>query len=237
MEGDYRTQTAASDRRWRFGSCRARRRADRIPPQPSLPTDGSSCRARVQPLCHGGIGRPSPRRGTARGNIGRTVRLDRGRSGTRGARRRGRWRRPRRRAARAPPPGAAAYHRPRPHRTRRPGGGLRRHDPARAKHALGGGRAAPCGPRRHLRDAVRRRRRAPAARRHRHGQAGGRRTQRFVRHRPRLHLSRGRRDRRRAWHRQSRILRPPGPAGHRRAQRPHSGWLRVPRRHAAAPVR
>ena len=111
-----------------------------------------------------------------------------------------------------------AHARARPHRPRRPRRGLRRDDARSPSRDARRGRATrrelaavhgePLGA-----EAAQPQR----ARRGRHGQARRRRAQRLLRHRPRLPLSGGRRDRGAARRSQPRVLRPARPAADRRA--------------------
>ena len=81
-------------------------------------------------------------------------------------------------------------------------------------------------------------RRTPAARRARAGQARRERAELLLRHRPHLHLPRERADRGRTAQRRQRPLLPPARAQAREgARRADRGRHRLPRGHAAAPVR
>ena len=159
-----------------------------------LPCHGPPARPRVQPLCRSrACGQPGTRRRTRR-QPPRAVRL--GRAG----RERGRRRQCRGTLA---PALRALRRRVFLHTLVRDLTGrapltevCATHDHAGRRRAAGGRRDARAELTRGARRADRRRdRHGASADRHRHGQAGRRRTQRVVRHRPRVRLSRGRRDR------------------------------------------
>ncbi len=130
--------------------------------------------------------------------------------------------RPRRGAARGAPPGAGAPRR-RGHRARRRDGGHHaRHDRAGRGDARPRAGRRPRRARRAPRRAADRWRRADRLLGRRHGQARRARAQRLLRHRPRLRLRGGRRDRRAAPAERARVLRAPrqGPLRARSARPP-----------------